>query len=149
IPIFIRNTFNPEFEGTRIHLHGSSEFAVKGFATVESVSLVNVEGTGMMGVPGTAQRLFGALRESGIAVVMISQASSEHSICYAVPAADGPAALRATERAFFAERHQNQIEKIELVNECCVLAAVGDGMAGHPGVAANFFGALGKAGINI
>lgn len=149
IPIFIRNTFNPDFEGTRIHLNGSSEFAVKGFATVESVSLVNVEGTGMMGVPGTAQRLFGALRESGISVVMISQASSEHSICFAVPAADGQAALQATERAFFVERHQKQIEKIELVNDCCVLAAVGDGMAGHPGVAANFFGALGKAGINI
>jgi len=149
IPIYIRNTFNPSFPGTRIHLQGTSEFAVKGFATVESVALVNVEGTGMIGVPGTAQRLFGALREAGISVVMISQASSEHSICFAVPAADGPAALRATERAFFAERHQHQIEKIELVNDCCVLAAVGDGMTGQPGVAANFFGALGKAGINI
>jgi len=149
IPIYIRNTFNPTFPGTRIHLQGSSEFAVKGFATVESVALINVEGTGMIGVPGTAQRLFGALREAGISVVMISQASSEHSICYAVPAEDGEAALRATERAFFAERHQKQIEKIELVNDCCVLAAVGDGMTGQPGVAANFFGALGKAGINI
>src|SRR5690606_18889372 len=104
IPIYIRNSFNPSFPGTRIHLQGSSNFAVKGFATVESVALVNVEGTGMIGVPGTAQRLFGALREAGISVVMISQASSEHSICFAVPAADGPAALRATERAFFAER---------------------------------------------
>jgi aspartokinase/homoserine dehydrogenase 1 len=149
IPIFIRNTFNPTFSGTRIHLRGSSDFAVKGFATVEGVSLVNVEGTGMIGVPGTAQRLFGALREAGISVVMISQGSSEHSICFAVPGEDGDAALRATERAFFAERHQHQIEKIELVNDCCVLAAVGDGMAGHPGVAAGFFGALGKAGINI
>ena len=149
IPIFIRNTFNPTFSGTRIHLRGSSDFAVKGFATVEGVSLVNVEGTGMIGVPGTAQRLFGALREAGISVVMISQGSSEHSICFAVPGEDGDAALRATERAFFAERHQHQIEKIELMNDCCVLAAVGDGMAGHPGVAAGFFGALGKAGINI
>ena len=149
IPIYIRNTFNPGFSGTRIHLRGSSDFAVKGFATVEGVALVNVEGTGMIGVPGTAQRLFGALREAGISVVMISQASSEHSICFAVPGADGDAALRATERAFFAERHQHQIEKIELVNDCCVLAAVGDGMAGHPGVSAGFFGALGKAGVNI
>src|SRR5690606_29936770 len=114
IPIFIRNTFNPSFSGTRIHLQGSSDFAVKGFATVESVSLVNVEGTGMIGVPGTAHRLFGALREAGISVILISQGSSEHSICFAVPATDGQNALRATERAFFAERHQNQIEKIEL-----------------------------------
>lgn len=103
----------------------------------------------MIGVPGTAQRLFGALRESGISVVMISQGSSEHSICFAVPGALGERARQATERAFFAERHHRQIETIDLVNDCCVLAAVGDGMAGHPGVAANFFGALGKAGINI
>jgi bifunctional aspartokinase / homoserine dehydrogenase 1 len=149
IPIYIRNTFNPDHPGTRIHVSGSSDFAVKGFATVERVALVNVEGTGMIGVPGTAHRLFGALRDAGVSVVMISQGSSEHSICFAVPGALGDRAREAVERAFFAERHHGQIQTIDLVDHCCILAVVGDGMAGHPGVAAKFFGALGAAGINI
>ncbi len=149
IPIFIRNTFRPELPGTRIHLRGSSDFAVKGFATVEGVALVNVEGTGMIGVPGTAERLFGALRDAGISVVMISQGSSEHSICFAVPGDTGERARQAVERAFFAERHLGQIQTVELVGDCCVLAVVGDGMAGHPGVAGRFFGALGDAGVSI
>ena len=149
IPIYIRNTFNPEFPGTRIHVGGSSRFTVKGFATVENIALVNVEGTGMIGVPGTAQRLFGTLRDAGVSVVMISQGSSEHSICFAVPGALGERARVAVERAFFAERHHGQIQTVELVPDCCILAVVGDGMAGHPGVAAKFFGALGNAGINI
>lgn len=149
IPIFIRNTFNAKHPGTRIHLSGSSDFAVKGFATVESIALVNVEGTGMIGVPGTAHRLFGALRDAGVSVVMISQGSSEHSICFAVPGQLGERAREAVEKAFFAERHHGQIQTVDLVQECCILAVVGDGMAGHPGVAAKFFGSLGTAGISI
>jgi bifunctional aspartokinase / homoserine dehydrogenase 1 len=149
IPIFIRNTFRPEIPGTRIHVGGSSEFDVKGFATIEGVSLVNVEGTGMIGVPGTAHRLFGALHEEGVSVVMISQGSSEHSICFVVPGPLGERARRAVERAFFAERHYGQVQTVELVPDCCVLAVVGDRMAGHPGVAGKFFGSLGRAGVNI
>ncbi|MEX2582299.1 MAG: bifunctional aspartate kinase/homoserine dehydrogenase I [Gemmatimonadota bacterium] len=149
IPIFIRNTFRPEIPGTRIHLGGSSRFDVKGFATIEGVSLVNVEGTGMIGVPGTAHRLFGALHEEGVSVAMISQGSSEHSICFVVPGDVGERARKAVERAFFAERHYGQVQTVELVPDCCVLAVVGDRMAGHPGVAGKFFGSLGKAGVNI
>ncbi|HEV2130557.1 MAG TPA: bifunctional aspartate kinase/homoserine dehydrogenase I [Longimicrobiaceae bacterium] len=149
IPLYIRNTFNPEHPGTRIHLRGASDFAVKGFATVEGVALVNVEGTGMIGVPGTAHRLFGALREIGVSVIMISQASSEHSICFAVPAGTAARVREAIERAFFAERHHGHIQKIEISEDCSILAVVGDRMAGHPGVAAKFFGAVGKAGVNI
>src|SRR5690606_14392643 len=103
IPIYIRNTFKPELQGTRIHLGGSSRFDVKGFATIEGVALVNVEGTGMIGVPGTAHRLFGALHDEGVSVVMISQGSSEHSICFVVPGHLGDRAKNAVERAFFAE----------------------------------------------
>jgi len=149
IPIFIRNTFRPHIQGTRIHLGASSRFDVKGFATIEGVALVNVEGTGMIGVPGTAHRLFGALQEEGVSVSMISQGSSEHSICFVVPGKLGERAKRAVERAFFAERHYGQVQTVELVPDCCVLAVVGDRMAGHPGVAGKFFGALGKAGVNI
>lgn len=149
IPIFIRNTFRPENPGTKIHLTGGSRFDVKGFATIEGVALVNVEGTGMIGVPGTAHRLFGALHDEGVSVTMISQGSSEHSICFVVPGRLGERARAAVERAFFAERHYGQVQTVELVPNCCVLAVVGDRMAGHPGVAGKFFGALGRAGVNI
>jgi aspartokinase/homoserine dehydrogenase 1 len=149
IPVWIRNTFRPELAGTRIHLSGSSRFDVKGFATIEGVALVNVEGTGMIGVPGTAHRLFGALHEEGVSVTMISQGSSEHSICFVVPGHLGDRAKMAVERAFFAERHYGQVQTVELHRDCCVLAVVGDHMAGHPGVAGKFFGSLGKAGVNI
>jgi aspartokinase/homoserine dehydrogenase 1 len=149
IPLFIRNTFAPHAPGTRIDAAGAARGSVKGFTSIAPVALVNVEGTGMIGVPGTAHRLFGALRERGISVIMISQGSSEHSICFAVPAQDAPAARTAVEEAFFAERHHGQIQTVEVLDDCCVLAAVGDGMAGQPGTAAGFFGALGKAGINV
>ena len=149
LPIWIRNTFRPEVPGTRIHAGPSSGFAVKGLATVESIALLNLEGTGMIGVPGTAQRLFGALRDEGISVVMISQGSSEHSICFAVPASVADRAREAVERAFFAERHHGQVQSVGVTGECSILAVVGDGMAGLPGIAAKFFSALGKARINI
>ena len=149
LPIYIRNTFRPELPGTRIHAGPSSGFPVKGLATIESISLLNLEGTGMIGVPGTAQRLFGALRDAGVSVVMISQGSSEHSICFAVPSAVADEARAAVERAFFAEQHHGQIQRVELTSGCSILAAVGDGMAGNPGIAAKFFSALGKARVNI
>lgn len=149
LPIYIRNTFKPEHEGTRIHAMSSSAFPVKGLATVESIALLNLEGTGMIGVPGTAHRLFGALRDEGISVVMISQGSSEHSICFAVPATVAERAREAVERAFFAERHHGQIQRVDVTTGCSILAVVGDGMAGRPGVAARFFSALGKAGVSL
>lgn len=149
IPVFIRNTLNPDSPGTRIHLESSPDFAVKGFATIESVALLNVEGSGMVGVPGIAQRLFGGLRDAGVSVIMISQAGSEHSICLAVPAASAQQARRAVEEVFSAEIQLGRIQTVEVDPDCCILAVVGDGMAGHAGVAGRFFGALGKAGINV
>ena len=149
LPIFIRNTFRPEHPGTRIHALSPSAMPVKGLATIESIALLNLEGTGMIGVPGTAHRLFGALREEGISVVMISQGSSEHSICFAVPAAVAERAREAVERAFTLERQHGQIERVDVAMGCSILAVVGDGMAGRPGVAARFFSSLGKAGVNL
>ncbi|MEP6685166.1 MAG: bifunctional aspartate kinase/homoserine dehydrogenase I [Verrucomicrobiota bacterium] len=149
IPIWIRNTFNPAARGTRIREKAGSSHTVKGFATVDGMALVNVEGTGMMGVPGVAHRLFGALGEVGVSVVMISQASSEHSICFAIPEAQADLARKTVERAFFAELHHNQIQMIDVTENCSILAAVGDNMVDHPGVAGKFFSALGKARVNI
>ncbi|HEX2210397.1 MAG TPA: bifunctional aspartate kinase/homoserine dehydrogenase I [Longimicrobium sp.] len=148
IPIYIRNTFRPEAPGTRIDPDGGARM-IKGISTVEGVALVNLEGTGMRGVPGLGVRLFTALREAGVTALMVSQGSSQHSVCFAVPAASAEPARVALENAFFAERHHGQIQTLEVDPDCCILAVVGDGMAGHPGVAAGVFGALGKAGINI
>jgi aspartokinase/homoserine dehydrogenase 1 len=149
IEIRIRNTFDPRAPGTRIHDAVPSETAVRGFATIGNMILFNLEGTGMIGVPGIAERLFGTLREAGISVVMISQGSSEHSICFAIPAAQLAAARAAVERTFVFELRHGQIQKLEVTDGCTILAVVGDGMAGKPGVAANLFGALGRAGINV
>jgi bifunctional aspartokinase / homoserine dehydrogenase 1 len=149
IPIRIRNSFDPTAPGTRIHASASSGFAVKGLTTIRAVALLNVEGTGLIGVPGTAERLFRALRDAGVSVIMISQASSEHSICFAVPAAVADRARRAVEEVFFAELHRGQIQTVEIDADCSILAAVGDGMAGTPGIAARFFGALGSAAVNV
>jgi aspartokinase/homoserine dehydrogenase 1 len=151
IPIRIRCTFAPEHPGTRIVADSDSDSGqrVKGITAIEDVALVNLEGAGMIGVPGTADRLFGALRDVGVSVIMISQGSSEHSICFAVPGASGPTAVEAARRAFAAELTQGQVQRIDLDAHCAILALVGDGMAGRPGVAARLFSTLGRAGINV
>lgn len=149
IPIRIKNTFAPGQPGTLISERPDSTNPVKGIATIDRVALVNVEGTGMIGVPGTAQRLFGALREQEISVILISQGSSEHSICFAVPQPDARRTERTVRRTFEAELRQGQIQRVEVDDDCSILAVVGDGMAGTPGVAAKVFSALGNAGVNI
>ena len=149
IPITIRNTFAPELPGTNIHLESADEGVVKGFSTVDDVALINLEGTGMIGVPGIARRLFDALESADVSVVMISQGSSEHSICFAVPESQAAAARAATEDAFYAELHQGHIQNVDVTAPCSILAVVGDRMSGTPGVAATFFGALGKASVNV
>lgn len=149
IPIRIRNTFAPTSAGTLICAAPTSSHAVKGITSIDHVGLVNVEGAGMIGVPGTAQRLFGALREDGISVILISQGSSEHSICCAVPEADADRTVHTVRRAFDAELRQAQIQDVGVVRGCSILSVVGDGMAGTPGIAADVFGALAAAGVNV
>ncbi len=149
IPIYIRNTFRPQGAGTRISAEGGDGNRVKGISTVDGIAMLNLEGAGMIGVPGTADRLFGALRESGISVVMISQGSSEHSICFAVPERDAGRAADVVGRAFALELEQQQIQGVDVTTGCSILAVVGDGMRGMPGIAAKLFGALGRAAVNV
>lgn len=149
IPIHIRCTFAPEHPGTRITAEVDAQRRAKGISAVEDVALINLEGAGMIGVPGTADRLFGALREVGVSVIMISQGSSEHSICFAVPGASAAQAEEAARRAFAVELAQGQVQEVDVVRHCSILALVGDGMAGRPGVSATLFGTLGRAGINV
>ncbi len=149
IPIWIRNTFAPEKPGTLICAQPQSAQPVKGITSIDNVALVNLEGAGMIGVPGTAHRLFGALREENISVILISQGSSEHSICCAIPAAQAARATVVIERAFARELADGQIQSVDVTGELAILAVVGDGMAGMPGVAGKVFNSLGTANVNV
>jgi bifunctional aspartokinase / homoserine dehydrogenase 1 len=149
IPIFIRNSFAPQKRGTLICANPVSALKVKGITSIDPVALVNLEGAGMIGVPGTAHRLFGALRDAGISVILISQASSEHSICFAIPEAQAVRAEEAVRRAFDAELRDGQIQHVEVMLGMSILAVVGDGMAGVHGVAAKVFNSLGDAAISV
>jgi bifunctional aspartokinase / homoserine dehydrogenase 1 len=149
IPIYIRNTFAPGNPCTLICASPASQLLVKGITTIESIALINIEGAGMIGVPGTAHRLFGALREEGISVILISQGSSEHSICCAIPQDQAARAERVVRVAFAGELEGGQIQSVETTGELAILAVVGDGMAGTPGVSAKVFNALGAAAVNV
>jgi aspartokinase/homoserine dehydrogenase 1 len=149
IPIRIRNTFAPTKAGTLIVAVPSSALVVKGITSIDNVALVNLEGAGMIGVPGTAHRLFGALHDADISVTLISQGSSEHSICFAIPGDQAVLAERVVRRAFAVELRDGQIQSVELTGGCAIIAIVGDGMAGTHGISGKLFAALGNAGVNI
>ncbi len=149
ITVWIKNSFKPEARGTRISSSSSSDVPIKGFAAVEDMALINVEGTGMIGIPGVAHKLFGALRAVDVSIVMISQASSEHSICFAVPRAQSELAKKTVEETFFAEMQRGEVQTVDLRESCCIVAMVGDGMIERLGMAGKFFSALGKAGVNV
>ncbi len=149
IPVTIRNSFNPSHPGSRISADAIKAENIKGITAIGNMALVNVEGAGMIGVPGTADRLFASLRSAGVSVTLISQASSEHSICVAVPSDFAARAKAVISEAFAAELASGQIQSIDVCDEQSIVAVVGDEMAGTPGLAARFFGTLARAGINI
>jgi aspartokinase/homoserine dehydrogenase 1 len=149
IPVFIRNSRNPEHPGSRIAASAALDDSIKGITAIGGMALVNLEGAGMIGVPGTADRLFAALKNAGVSVTLISQASSEHSICIAVPRDVAEHARQVICDAFVDELAGGQIQRVDVTDAQSIVAVVGDGMAGTPGIAARFFGTLGRAGINI
>ena len=149
LPIVIRNTFHPEHPGTRITAVSDAHGPVKGLTLSPDLAVLNLEGTGLIGVPGTAERVFAALRDARVSVVMISQGSSEHSICCVVRSAEAQRAQNALLNAFAHELTIGQVQRVQRTDGVSVLAAVGDGMAGQPGVAARLFEALGRARVNI
>ena len=149
IPITIRNTFNPQHPGSRISNDSQNGEQIKGITAIGDMSLINLEGSGMIGVPGTAERLFAALKKAGVSIALISQASSEHSICIAVPAELTERATSVITDEFSDELASGQIQSVDVSDSQSIVAVVGDGMAGSPGVAAKFFGNLSRAGINV
>ena len=149
LPILIRNTFQPDNPGTRISAGSSIRGPIKGLTLSAGLAVLNLEGTGLIGVPGTAERVFSALRQAHVSVVMISQGSSEHSICCVVRGGDARRAREALLQGFAHELAAGQVQRVQLREGVSVLAAVGDGMAGQPGVAARLFESLGRAQVNI
>ncbi|MFN8414720.1 MAG: bifunctional aspartate kinase/homoserine dehydrogenase I [Cytophagaceae bacterium] len=150
IPIWIKNTFNPEFIGTLIsEKTKNSNYLVKGVTSIENISLLNLTGSGMVGVPGVSGRLFGALARHQINVVLITQASSEHSICFVIDSKDTNRARVAVEEEFTYEMQQGKIDKLVEKHELAIVAIVGDNMRNTPGISGKLFGALGKNGINV
>jgi bifunctional aspartokinase / homoserine dehydrogenase 1 len=153
IPIYIRNTFHSSFRGSRIYTSSASHMnrdqVVCGFSSIEHMAMINVEGSGMIGVPGVSRRLFGTLERAGVNVVLISQASSEHSVTFATTCEQSTVAKVALEDEFRRELEQRQISNIDVKEPCSIIAAVGDGMAKSAGCAGRFFSALGDAKINI
>ncbi|KAG5040916.1 hypothetical protein JHK85_013392 [Glycine max] len=157
IPIMIRNIFNLSAPGTKICHPSVNDHEdrqnlqnfVKGFATIDNLALVNVEGTGMAGVPGTASAIFGAVKDVGANVIMISQASSEHSVCFAVPEKEVKAVAEALQSRFRQALDNGRLSQVAVIPNCSILAAVGQKMASTPGVSASLFNALAKANINV
>jgi aspartate kinase len=150
IPLWVKNTFNPDFPGTCITNEARTvDSTVKAVTAIDGLSMITVEGRGMIGVPGIAARTFGAVASQKANVLMISQASSEQSICFLIPAASAPAVIQALEEELALELARRDVDRIWSLDDVVIVTAVGAGMRGTPGIAMRLFGALGDNGINI
>ncbi len=149
IPIWIKNTFNPGFEGTVIHAESTNGKLIKGISSMNGVSLLNIQGSGLLGVVGVSMRLFATLAKERINVILISQASSEHSICIAIESSVAQQAKQAIEKEFIHEIRSEEINEVYTENDLSIVAVVGDGMKHSPGTSGRMFSGLGKNGINV
>ncbi len=149
IPIRVLNTFNPDGPNTLITSEESPYGTVRAITSIENLSLINVEGRGMMGVPGIAARTFSTVAREGVNVLMISQASSEQSICFVIPQKDSQRVVRSLEEEMAGELARRQVDRIYSMDNIVILAIVGAGMRGTPGIAARLFGAMGSHNLNV
>jgi len=150
IPIRIKNTFAPEMPGTLISSETPAQrYGVKTVASITSLMLVSVEGRGMIGVPGVAGRVFTTTARNRISVLMFSQGSSEQHISIVVSKQDGENTVKALRREFESEIERRRIDRVAAISDIAIIALVGEGIKGVPGVAARAFGVLGSANINI
>jgi aspartokinase/homoserine dehydrogenase 1 len=150
IPLFVRNTFHENSQGTRIAGDVKpGAYPVKALTAIRKQAMISIEGSGMIGVPGIAGRAFNALSQAGSSVSMISQASSEASICFVIPDSEAAHAVSALEEAFLFERKSKFIDRIRAETEVALIAVVGLGMRGRPGIAARTFSALSGALVNV
>jgi aspartokinase/homoserine dehydrogenase 1 len=150
IPVWIRNSFQPQQAGTKITQHvRPTPHAVKAVTATRDVAMISVAGPGIIGVPDIAARIFGATASVRANVVMISQSSSQDSICFVVQAADATRTEKALRDALHKDVHQHDLEHIKVNRNVAIVAAVGENMVGTPGIAGKVFSTLGKEGISM
>ncbi|HEY3430411.1 MAG TPA: bifunctional aspartate kinase/homoserine dehydrogenase I, partial [Cyclobacteriaceae bacterium] len=149
IPIWVKNTFNPSAIGTQIHASSVNGKLIKGISSMNNISLLNVQGSGLLGVVGMSMRLFSTLAHEKVNVILISQASSEHSICIAIESETASRAKAAIEKEFRHELREELIDEIKIEKDLSIVAVVGDGMKHHPGTSGRMFNAFGKNGVNV
>ncbi len=149
IPLYIKNTFNPDFIGTLVSTEkNKSEHAVQGISSISNMSLLTLSGSGLFGVPGVAGRLFSALAAKRINVILITQGSSESSISFAVDPSAAIKACRVVEKAFELELTNGSVNPLSIETDLAAVAIVGENMRYQPGIAGTMFQALGKNGVN-
>lgn len=150
IPVWVKNSFAPEDKGTLIHNEPSqSESAICGISSINHIVLISLEGSGMVGIPGFSKRLFETLANANINVILITQSSSEHSICVAIEEANVKKAKSAVDKAFAYEIETNKLQPLIIEKDLSIVAVVGDNMKNHSGISGKMFSALGKNGVNI
>lgn len=150
IPLYIKNTFNPTFEGTFVtDKRDPSGRAVTGISSINKVALLTLQGGGMFGVPGIAGRLFSSLADAGINIILITQGSSEHSITFAIPPDLAEKARQQVESEFEYEMEKKMVEPVKVEMDLSVVAIIGENMRYRPGIAGRMFQALGKNGVNV
>ncbi len=149
IPIYIKNTFDPDHDGTFISsLPGDYDKAVKGISSISNICLITLQGSGLFGVPGVAARLFRSLAEANINIILITQGSSEHSISFAIQPSQMRKACKRVEREFSSEIERGSVEPLKIETDLSVIAIIGENMRYVPGVAGKMLTALGNNGIN-
>jgi len=150
IPIIIKNTFAPDEKGTLITKNKNEKGkTVRGISHVDCISLLSLEGSGMVGIPGISKRFFETLSNAKISVVLITQASSEHSICIGISDSDVKKAIEVINRAFEFEILSNKIKPVNVESRLAIIALVGDNMKSHQGLSGQMFSTLGKNNVNI
>lgn len=150
IPVRVKNTFAPNEAGTLIDstvAHNGG--IVRGITSINNIALLGLEGSGMVGIPGFSKRLFEALAGAQINVIMITQGSSEHSICVAVDDSAATKAKEAIDKVFEQEIAAGQVDPLVIESALAIVAVVGDNMKNHPGISGKMFGALGRNGVNV
>jgi aspartate kinase len=151
IPLRVRNTFNPANPGTLIEANGKLEGTgnINAVTLIQQQRLITLEGRGMLGVPGVAARTFAAVAATGTSVPLITQASSEQSICFAVPSETTEQVIESLENTFKEEISHKNIDRVWATDEVVIITVVGAGMRNTPGIAGRIFGSLGSQGVNV
>jgi bifunctional aspartokinase / homoserine dehydrogenase 1 len=150
IPTWVKNTFAPQDAGTVIQKESNySGNSIRGISSINSIALLSLEGSGMVGIPGFSKRLFEALAIKKINVILITQSSSEHSICVGIDAANADQAQKIIDEAFAYEIETKKVDPIIVEKDLAIVALVGDNMKSHPGISGKMFGNLGRNGVNV